>query len=198
MTSKEIREEIDEIIEKEEDKIYKKKEKIKVDIKVYESSTETDDYRLQYYYFYIMRSKDEFKIEIIPEVIITVNYLFYENNYYFVFWSKKELSGLDIKYNDDLYITYFLVKTEDSYILDVSNKKSKPFTKIEEIMENQFLDLRRFMNYKLPVILSSVWLNILTSNKLLYYRYFIENNIILNTTIENLSLNEINYKSKKK
>lgn len=165
---------------------------IKKHIKVFESSVNSDDYRLQYYYFYIISSKSNFELQINSPDIIPINYFKYKETYYLIFWAKKDFYELNIEHNDNLYITYLLVKTEDSYVLDVTNKGKKPFSNIENIKIQQYLDLRKFMKYRLPVILSSIWLNILASNKLLYYQYFIEKGIILNTDIKNMTFTEIN------
>jgi hypothetical protein len=199
-------------------------------IKVFESSTDVDDYRLQYFYFYVISSDSEFELifeeksEPTPtsdsspistdlasksdsgakselplkkyqqefDDIVIVNYFNYKGKYYLIFWAKKEKDGLNIKHTKDLYITHFLIKTEDSYVLDLGGKRGKPFSDIKDLQKQQFLDLRKFMDYKAPVILSSIWLNILLSNKLLYYQYFIEQEMILNTTIKHMSISEIN------
>jgi hypothetical protein len=67
-----------------------------------------------------------------------------------------------------------LFKTEDSYVVkDI---------KIKELIHLHYCDLKN-QNYNIKNILSTVWLNILTSNKILYHKYFIKEGYIKNTQI---------------
>ena len=151
-----------------------------------------DEYSMKYCYMYIIYSPSNFIINNINDELVFVNYFNYKDNYYLILWSKQNIKIDFIEYKNPIYSTNFLVKTEDTYVF----AKIKIFKKIKDVINQQYLDLT-YKKYDIQKqILSSVWLNVLTSNKLLYYQYFIDKNIILNTKIKKLSLEKINNYSK--
>jgi hypothetical protein len=97
--------------------------------------------------------------------------------YYLVFWVKKEKDHVDCT-SDNAEIMHMLVKTMDSYVF----APSKYFTEIKHIKKQQYLDLT-YPLYNREKLLSSVWLNILTSNKILYHQYFMDRGLVYDTKI---------------
>ena len=154
------------------------------------SNLSIDDYSNKYAYMYILRSKYKLDLENSKENFqITCDFKI-KNYYYLIFWALKEVNNFTLITDNikDLKITNYLFKTEDSYVL---RRKNVFFTHIDQILDQQYVDLV-YQVYKRKQILSTPLFNILTSNKILYHKYFISKGLMLNTKIENLSTNEIN------
>lgn len=162
--------------------IYNMAHKYLYNLKVYECSIpKCDDYKLQYYYFYIFRSKDKIDLIYDDDYIIESNFK-YNDYFYLIFWVKKNKKYFKTTKKIDLDIGYYLIKTEDSYMIRKNEGKT-----IKDIIQQQYCDIS-YIKYKIPNILSTVWLNLITSNKILYQQFFIEEKIIKNsyiTTFEN-------------
>jgi hypothetical protein len=152
--------------------------------------------KLQYFYTYVAYWENKYNfynyfkhknIKIIAEFN-------YKNNKYIIFYPN---SDMKLVINHMCNITYFLERRVDSYILNTPDRKInqiKIFKDIKDILYQQYLDLScDILNTK--QILSSTWFSALVSNKLLYYQYFIDNNIIINTKIKKISRDEINQRS---
>ncbi len=155
-------------------------------IKTCENSSNINSYEMKYCYMYMLKSKYDFKIK--NENIKIISYFSYNKNYYLILWTEINNINLEfIFYKEPIYITNFLLKTEDTYVF----AKNKKFTNINQIIKQQYLDLS-YKIYNVKQIMSSVWLNVLTSNKILYHQYFIDLGFIKNTKISLLSLTEIN------
>lgn len=155
-------------------------------IKTCENSSKIDSYEMKYCYIYIIKSIYNFTIQ--KKNIKIISYYNYDKNYYLILWTDTNNVNLEfLSYKEPIYITKFLVKTKDTYVFS----ENKTFTNINQIIKQQYLDLS-YKIYNIKQIMSSVWLNILTSNKLLYYQYFIDLGFIQNTKINLLSLNQIN------
>lgn len=158
--------------------------KYKYNLKVYECSIPNcDDYTLQYYYFYILCSKDPINL-ITDEDYVTESLFEYKDKYYLIFWVKKNKKFIYTKEKIKINIAYYLIKTEDSYVIRKNTNKI-----FNEIVKQQYSDLS-YNKYNITNILSTVWFNIITSNKILYHEFFIKEKIIKNTyitTVNNIS-----------
>lgn len=158
------------------------------DLKVAENSnTNIKSYVLEYYYFYVLKSAEDFTIEQDKDFVLEC-YFELKNFYYLIFWTKKEKHEIKMAtYTKPIYITYYLIKTEDSYMIG----KDRVLKNINDIMHQQYLDVS-YKKYKYKQIMSSVWFNLLTSNKLLYNKYLINEGLMINSEIKNISLDKIN------
>lgn len=162
---------------------------IKYKILVSENSNKKiNNFQLQYGYMYILKNNYLIK-NLKNNYFVLTNDFKYNNKYYLIFWVKKIIKNFKIitKNIDNLFITYFLIKPEDSYVIT----KKKIYNNVNDILIQQYNDLI-YKKYKYSQILSTPLFNIITSNKILYHKYFIKKKIILNTTIKNLSYSDIN------
>jgi len=157
-------------------------------IKTIENSNKLiNDYSNQYGYFYILRNTYQLDIDNLEKKFNIVVDFKFKNHYYLIFWAFKKTNSLILISDniDKLKITNYLVKTEDSYILN------KLFDNINYLFDQQYLDLT-YDQYNRDQILSSSLFNIITSNKIFYHHFFINKKLLLNTKILNLTEKEIN------
>jgi hypothetical protein len=158
---------------------------IKYNFKVYECSfKKCDDFILQYYYMYIIRAKEKFIIKDDIDISFENDFI-YNGYYYLILWFKKNKNHIISSIKTNYEIAHFLIKPEDSYVV-----KDVKLEELKKIIKNQYCDLKN-PKYDIKNILSTVWLNVLTSNKILYHKYFIKEGYIKNTQI----INEKNIKN---
>ena len=153
------------------------------------SNLSIDDYSNKYAYMYILKNKFPFDLDNSKNHFqITCDFKI-KSNYYLIFWAFKNIKNFIITSDNikELKITDYLFKTEDSYVF---KNKNTFFTSIDQILDQQYADLV-YPKYNRDQILSTPLFNILTSNKLLYHKYFISKKLILNTKIDYLSRQDI-------
>ena len=141
-------------------------------------------YKESYSYRYVIKSKYMFTINNeYTEIIFK-----YKGYYYLIFHSDTRKNKIDInttKSNEKFYITFYIVRP-GSYLHFNPLNKSK-YKIFEEIKLNYFNSI-----LKSPYLIESPWFTMITTDKLLYYNYFINKKIIHNTSIQKLPLYKIN------
>ena len=126
---------------------------------------------------YIARTRsimlfDDFKIQIQHQFI---------NNsiWYTIFATAEDRDEFVVLLDTDiLSMTAFFVKHKDSYVFSRAELK-KPFNKIEQVMEQSFIDFRTFKGN----IISSVMFNTIAAQKLDYTQFFIDLGLMPNTYV---------------
>lgn len=157
-----------------------------------------DPYFISYLYVYVIKTK--MKQLTLNHDAVMINSIFDYNSYTFIiFYLKSDIdsSSLLYKYPRQTYKIYkFLTKHIDILVAKPSNRwPMKTILHIQSSFLKDMID--DYFSKDATVKISSPLLNVVTSNKLIYYQYFIDHGIITNTKIKHLTRQQIIKCSKK-
>lgn len=151
-----------------------------------------DPYLTSYLYTYVIKTQNR-QLELCHDAVIISSKFHYKSYTYSIFYTKKDIDSTEIlqKYPRHTYSIYIiLTKHIDALVAKPVN--SWPITTIFYTQSMYLKDMiDDYYNKDALLKISSPLLNVVTSNKLIYYQYFIDHGIITNTAIKHLSYEQI-------